>query len=79
MITEAMPFILTISERNHSWAGRGPFTTTHSTRQETEAELLAYVRRNWDAELGTDPPEDPDDMIREYFDEALETYTISEA
>lgn len=72
-----MPFVLTISERNYSWAGRGPVVTTHDNRQDAENELLDYVRRNWDAEVGTDRPSDPQEMIAEYFNEVLEQYAIT--
>jgi len=74
-----MPFLLKIRERNDSWAGRSPATSTHPTRDSAEAALLDYVRRNWDAEVGTEPPSDPEDMIREYFDDVLEAYEITEA
>jgi hypothetical protein len=72
-----MPFRLTIRERNHSWAGRSPVITTHSTRADAEAALLDYVRRNWVTEVGTEPPDDPDAIINEYFDEVLESYEIT--
>jgi hypothetical protein len=73
-----MPFTLTISERNDSWAGRSPVTSTHDTRAAAEAALLDYVQRNWDAEVGTEPPDDPDATIRDYFDDVLERYEITE-
>ena len=73
-----MSFTLTIRERSNSWAGRGPMRSEHATRSEAEAELLEYVRRNWDAEIGTAPPDDPEDMIHEYFSDVLETYEIME-
>jgi hypothetical protein len=38
--------------------------------------LRDYVQRNWDAEVGTEPPDDPDEMVQEYFAEALEAYEI---
>lgn len=71
-----MPFLLTIRERNHSWAGRAPITTTHATQQDAEAALLDYVRMNWDTEVGTEPPDDSTVMISEYFDVVLEAYEI---
>jgi len=74
-----MPFLLTIRERNDSWAGRGPAVSTHPSREDAEASLLDYVQRNWDAEVGTEPPDDPEDMIRQYFDDVLEAYEIAEA
>lgn len=73
-----MPFRLTIRERNHSWAGRGPVNSIHATRDEAYSALLAYVRENWTAEVGTEPPDDPDEQIREYFDEVLEAYEITQ-
>jgi hypothetical protein len=75
-----MPFTLTIEERGHSWAGRAAIKSSHSTREDAEAELTRYVRANWDAEVGDDSPL-PDDhavMVREYFAEVLEAYDISE-
>jgi hypothetical protein len=73
-----MPFRLTIRERSDSWAGRGPAVSTHETRDDADTALLDYVRRNWDAEVGTEPPGDPEKMVREYFDEVLEAYEITE-
>lgn len=74
-----MLFLLTITEKNGSWAGRPPFTSTHGTREDAEVALIDYVQRNWDAEVGTEPPSDPEEMVAEYFDDVLETYTISKA
>jgi hypothetical protein len=59
-----MSFVLTIRERNDSWAGRPPARSSHRTREEAEAALLGYVRRNWDAVMGT---------------EVLEAYDICES
>lgn len=73
-----MPFILTISEKNDSWAGRPPRRTTHATREDAEGALLDYVRQNWSAEIGTEPPDDPAALLAEYFDEVLERYAITE-
>jgi hypothetical protein len=73
-----MPFLLTIRERNSSWAGRSPVTTTHETRRDAEAALLEYVWRNWEAEVGTDEPDDPNERIAEYFASVLEAYDITE-
>ena len=73
-----MPFLLTIRERNHSWAGRPPATSTHATREDAEAALVAYVRENWNAEIGAEPPESRELMIEEYFDDVLEAYEILE-
>jgi hypothetical protein len=72
-------YILTIRERNDSWAGRSPATSGHANREDAEAALLNYVRRNWDAEMGTEPPDDPNETIQEYFAEALEAYEILES
>jgi hypothetical protein len=75
-----MPFTLVIKERGHSWAGRPPAKSSHTTREEAEAELARCVRANWDAEVGNDgpPPDDQAAMVHEYFDEVLESYDISE-
>jgi len=73
-----MAFMLTITERNHSWAGRSPAITTHATKADAAAALIEYVRRNWDAEIGTEPPADEQDLIAEYFGEVLEQYEIEE-
>jgi hypothetical protein len=72
-----MVYTLTIRERAHPWAGRPAIQTAHPTRAEAEAELLTYVRRNWAAEIGTDEPDDPDEMIAQHSDEVLETHEIS--
>jgi hypothetical protein len=74
-----MPFIITIQERSHSWAGRPPVRSEHATHAAAEAELLEYVRRNWDAEIGTEAPADPGEMVGEYFSEILESYEILES
>ena len=71
-----MRYILTIREHNHSWAGRGPVQTTHSTAEEAHASLRDYVARNWDSEVGTERPDDPEHMIREYFSEVPEAYDV---
>ena len=74
-----MPFTLVIQERGSSWAGRPPRRSSHATREEAEAELLDYVRENWDTELDSDePPDDPAAMVKEYFADVLESYTITE-
>jgi hypothetical protein len=72
-------YILTIRERNDSWAGRSPVVSEHATRGEAEAALREYVERNWDAEVGTEPPDDPDAIVQEYFAEVLEAYEILES
>ncbi len=48
-----MPYMLTIGERGHSWAGRPPRATLHATREEAEAELLTFVQNNWDRNFPT--------------------------
>jgi hypothetical protein len=73
-----MPFVLMIRERNCSWAGRGPLADTYATREEAEADLADYVRRNWDARMGEDPPEDDYELIEHYFDCVLEEDDIAE-
>lgn len=73
-----MPYILTIRERGHSWAGRSPVSRVHETSAEARSDLLEYVRRNWESEMGTDQPDDPDELIQEYFDEVLGAYSITE-
>ena len=73
-----MPYILTIKERNDSWAGRSPIVSEFATRVAAEAELRDYVEHNWDAEMDTDRPADPDEMIEEYFESVLEAYEILE-
>jgi mono/diheme cytochrome c family protein len=70
-------FILKIQERNHSWSGRPAIVTTHDTAEDAHAALVAYVLRNWPDEIGTDPPDDTDEMIDEYFEEVPERYTIT--
>jgi hypothetical protein len=67
-----------IRERGCSWAGRDPIAIVHPTREEAEAELLDYVKENWDAKMGDDPPEDDDDLVEQYFDCVLEEYDIAE-
>jgi hypothetical protein len=64
----------------NGWAGRPPAATLHETRAEAEAELRGYVRRNWDDETeGEEQPEDPEDMIQQYFEVVAERYQIVEA
>ena len=73
-----VPFILTIRERNNSWAGRSPAVSEHANREEAEAALREYVEQNWDAEMDTERPDDPEDMVQEYFEQVLEAYEILE-
>jgi hypothetical protein len=74
-----MAFTLTIRERNHSWAGRNPAVSTHATVEEARAVLAEYVQSNWESEVGTTPPADPQEMINEYFADVLEQYEIVES
>ena len=73
-----MTFTLVIKDRGQSWAGRSPVATTHTSRAEAEAALLDYVRRNWDAEVGDEPPPEAQQMIDSYFEDVLESYEIIE-
>lgn len=73
-----MPFVLMIRERRGSWAGRGPIAVIHPTEEAAQADLLTYVRENWDSRFGDDLPEDDDELIEQYFDCALEEYDIAE-
>ena len=70
-----MPFVLMIRERRYSWGGRGPIARIFPSEEGAKAELLDYVRENWD---GDDPPEDDDELIEEYFDSVHEEYDIAE-
>jgi hypothetical protein len=74
-----MPFVLMIRERGCSWAGRGPIAVIHPSEEATQADLLDYVRENWDARLGDDPPEDDDELVEQYFDWVLEEHDNTEA
>lgn len=71
-------YVLTIKERNHSWAGRGPVRSEHASEAEAHAALVDYVKRNWEAEVGEEAPADEDEMVEEYFAEVMESYTIRE-
>ena len=74
-----MPYVLMIRERHSSWAGRRPIANIHPSEKDAQAELLDYVRENWDSKMDEDPPEDDDDeLIEMYFDQALEEYVIAE-
>lgn len=73
-----MPYVLMIRERGCSWAGREPIATVHASREEAEAELVDYVKENWDAEMNEHPPGDEDELIERYFDCVLEEYDIAE-
>ena len=74
-----MPFVLIIRERGSSWAGRDPIATIHPSREEAEAELLAYVREMWEVKMDQVPPEDDDEIVERYFAKVLEECLITEA
>jgi hypothetical protein len=40
--------------------------------------LVEYVARNWDAEVGTERPDDHAEMVEAYFSEVLEAYELQE-
>ena len=71
-----MPYTLTIRERNYSWAGRPPVSSEYAMEDEAEAALVDYVAENWDAAVGIDRPDDPDEMVDMYFATVLEAYEI---
>ena len=74
-----MPFTLIVGESGNSWAGRPPSATLHDTRSGAEAELLDYVRRNWDSAMdGDEQPQDPEEIIEQYFEVVPERYEIVE-
>jgi hypothetical protein len=73
-----MMFVLSIKERNFSWAGRGPIAMTFATREQAEQEIIDYVSERWEDKLDVDRPDDPDDMVTAYFDRVLEEYEILE-
>ena len=74
-----MAYTLTIRERGNSWAGRSPFSSEHPTQQQAQAALVAYVKENWAAEMGEEPPADEAEMVQRYFEDVLEAYEITEA
>jgi len=74
-----MPFVLMIRKRRGPWEGRGLIATIHSTEEDAQANLVDYVRENWDAKMDNDPPKTADELIEAYFDHVLEEYAISEA
>lgn len=74
-----MPFTLTIRERGHSWAGRGPVTSTHASPEDARDALVEYVLRNWESELDEEMPANSDELVSRYFEGVLETYEITEA
>jgi mono/diheme cytochrome c family protein len=74
-----MPYVLMIRERHNFSAGRSPIANTHATWEEAHAELVAYVRENWDARMDQDPPQDDEDeLIVQYFEQTLEEYDTAE-
>ena len=73
-----MPYILMIRERSSSWAGRGPIAVIHPSEEEAQAQLIEYVRGNWDNMMNDDPPEDDYELVEEYFDQVLEEYVITQ-
>ncbi len=74
-----MPFILAVFERSNSWAGRPPAVSLYATCDDAKAGLVAYVKKNWESELGDAIPEAGDEeLIEQYFEEVLEDYSIQE-
>lgn len=71
-----MPYTLIIKEKNNSWAGRAPRVSEHPTLDDARNALLTYVRENWGTEVGTEEPTDKDDLVSEYFSDALEEYEL---
>jgi len=63
-----LEWALTIDGGN-TWAGRPARVSLHESRHAAERALVAYVIR-----CGGDADLDEDDMIREYFDDAMEQY-----
>jgi hypothetical protein len=49
----------------------------HFSRE--EAQLVDYVRENWDPKMDQAPPDDDDELIDQYFDSVLKEYVIAEA
>ena len=75
----SMPYVLMIRERQSSRAGHGQIANTHATWEEAHAELVAYVRENWNARMDEGPPkDDEDELIVRYFEQTLEEYDIAE-
>lgn len=73
-----MSYTLTIRQRNYSWAGRPPLRMEFATEEEAEAALEEYVAEQWDAAVGTDRPDDPDEMVDMYFTMIHEDYEVVE-
>jgi len=55
-----------------------PAPSPESLSSPAQADLLAYVRENWDSRVGDDLPEDDDELIEQYFDCVHEEYDIAE-
>jgi hypothetical protein len=74
---QGVPMLLVIGETNSSWAGRPAVARQFPSRQKAEEALAEYVRRNWEHDGMEEPmPEDPDEMVSEYFGEVDERYEI---
>jgi hypothetical protein len=73
-----MSYTLTIREQNYSWAGRSPLRMEFTTKEEAEAALDEYVAEQWDSAVGTDRPDDSDEMVDMYFTMVHEAYEIVE-
>jgi hypothetical protein len=71
-------YTLTIRERNYSWAGRSPLRGEYATEVESEAALRNYVAERWDKAVGTDRPDDPEEMVDMYLTVVHEAYEIVE-
>jgi hypothetical protein len=73
-----MSYTLTITGQNHSWAGRPPLRVEYVTEEEAQAGLRDYVADQWNEAVGTDRPDDPDEMVDMYFSVTREVYEILE-
>jgi len=60
-----MPFVLMIRESRNSWAGRGPIAVIHPSEEAAQADLLNYVRENWDDRMNEDPAGNDNDELGE--------------
>jgi hypothetical protein len=58
----------------------GTAADCHQTRDagNSAAELLSYVRRNWDSEMEIEEPANPDEVVQIYFEDVDEQYSIRE-
>jgi hypothetical protein len=52
-------------------------SSTHSSEQEANSELVAYVKGNWQSEMNGKPPANDDEMVRRYFKEVRESYEVT--